>query len=489
MIRFISFVPLPITQTVSNMVASIIARSYGDGSQVKLSLRLAAPTIKNAIALNISMDKENWELTNRILKYYSKAYKRGSDFEVDGGLKSKLWNILKTIDIQYECGMLTLASAKSTVAKILRQETIKEIEEMRKEADTTIAEAKRMTLKEFIREFIRQCETGERLKRKSTRKVTASTIKNYKGTLAQLEEYEKVSHHVIDFDDMVMDFYDDWKQFFIRKQYSPNTIGRHIRNLKIFLYAAKDMKLTTTNEFESSRFSADREDVDNVYLTEDRVAQMYDFNPTDRKQLDELISRAPMKERAILRELTEKSTSRRLLEEAKDIFVVGCLTGQRVSDYKRISEEMVVRLRDGKEYVQLIQEKTDKEVFLPLDIRVHRILNKYGGKLPKIYDQHLNERIKVVGRLLGWTEKAGIMEHRGIMAIRSRKKFYECIKTHTARRTFATNAYKNGISLSSIMAVTGHSSEQMLRKYLKLDNKERAIMAAAEFGNMMKKAE
>ena len=49
------------------------------------------------------------------------------------------------------------------------------------------------------------------------------------------------------------------------------------------------------------------------------------------------------------------------------------------------------------------------------------------------------------------------------------------------RRTFATNAYKNKVSLSSIMVITGHSSEKMLRKYLKLDNEERAIMAAAEF--------
>ena len=53
--------------------------------------------------------------------------------------------------------------------------------------------------------------------------------------------------------------------------------------------------------------------------------------------------------------------------------------------------------------------------------------------------------------------------------------------THTARRTFATNAYKAGVPLSAIMAVTGHSSEEMLRRYLKLGTKERALLAAAEF--------
>ena len=58
--------------------------------------------------------------------------------------------------------------------------------------------------------------------------------------------------------------------------------------------------------------------------------------------------------------------------------------------------------------------------------------------------------------------------------------------THTARRSFATNAYKNGIPLSAIMAVTGHSSEEMLKRYLKLNTKERAMLAAVEFDKIGK---
>ena len=115
------------------------------------------------------------------------------------------------------------------------------------------------------------------------------------------------------------------------------------------------------------------------------------------------------------------------------------------------------------------------------------------SKLPKIYDQHLNDRIKVVGLLLGWTEPAGLEERRGTLRYQSKKRFCDAIKTHTARRTFATNAYKRKISLSSIMVITGHSSEKMLRKYLKLDNEEKAMLAAAEFAKAkevkLKKAE
>ena len=185
-------------------------------------------------------------------------------------------------------------------------------------------------------------------------------------------------------------------------------------------------------------------------------------------------------ERAVMRDQLTRRTPR-LLNEAKDIFVVGCLTGQRVSDYKRVNETMYRRLADGNDYIYLQQDKTGKWIYIPLDLRVRAILARYGGRLPHIYDQDLNERIKVIGRLMGWRENAGITELHGMMEVPTQKKFYECIKTHTARRTFATNAYKRRISLSAIMIITGHSSERMLKKYLKLDNEERAIMAAAEF--------
>ena len=86
-----------------------------------------------------------------------------------------------------------------------------------------------------------------------------------------------------------------------------------------------------------------------------------------------------------------------------------------------------------------------------------------------------------MGLLLGWTEPAGLTERKGVMEYQSKKRFCDALATHTARRTFATNAYKAGVPLSAIMAVTGHASEDMLRRYLKLNTKERALLAAVEF--------
>ena len=107
------------------------------------------------------------------------------------------------------------------------------------------------SLKEFISIYIKEVEDGTRLRNRSTLKIQYSTIKGYKGLLNQIIEYEKKRHRIIDWDDMTFDFYDDFKRFFIEKEYSPNTIARNIRILKTMLYAAKDMHYTTRDDFMS----------------------------------------------------------------------------------------------------------------------------------------------------------------------------------------------------------------------------------------------
>ena len=470
-------------------MTQIVARESKGSDTVSLYARLyKRPQIDKKVALSVSVTKADWVFIESVLKSAEQAQKMGSAIVLRDSLAKKLWDVKTELDILIEADSVTPDAITSCIDKIMREDIIKEVERIKQEKDNE----KPYTFITWIEEFIRQCKTGERLKQKSTKMVTKGTIKGYDGTLAQLKEYQKKRHKLIDFDDVTLEFYDDLRRFFLNKKakdgtprpYSPNTIGRHIKNLKIFLYAAKDMKLTTCMDFTSSRFSADSVDVENVYLTDERVQQMYETDFEDPETIKHLMEIAPSEqERKELKDILTRRTPQKL-NEAKDIFVVGCLTGQRVSDYKRINEDMIRKLDDGNEYIYLQQEKTDKWIYIPVDLRVRAILARYGGKLPKIHDQDLNERIKVIGRFLGWRENAGITEMHGMMEVPTQKKFYECIKTHTARRTFATNAYKKKISLSSIMIITGHSSEAMLKKYLKLDNEEKAMMAAAEFAKM-----
>lgn len=470
-------------------MVQIIARGSKEG-EVNLYARIyKRGVINNAVALGVSLTERDWQFIESVIKNATEAQKQGSTISIRDSLAQNLFTVKNGLDAMLEAGNVDRNEAKRYVNSVLHQEMVKEIERQQEEAIIKKEEEKRVTLMQWIETYINQCETGARLKQKSAKMITPGTIKSLKGTLAQLKRYQEVRHKIIDFDDVTLDFYDDWRKFFLEKKskkgearpYSPNTIGKHVKNLKTFLFAAKDMKLTTTTDFESNRFSADSKDVENVYLTEERLQEMYQTDFADPDTIKRLLALAPTEmERDYLKDQLVRRTPE-ILNQAKDIFVVGCLTGQRVSDYKRINVSMYRTLSDGNDYIYLQQDKTGKWIYIPLDVRVRAILQQYGGKLPHIYDQDLNERIKIIGRFLGWRENAGITELHGMMEVQTKKAFYECLKTHTARRTFATNAYKNKISLSSIMVITGHSSEKQLRKYLKLDSEEKAILAAAEF--------
>lgn len=311
-------------------------------------------------------------------------------------------------------------------------------------------EAAPTTLSQFIIQYIDELETGKRLKRRSNKKVSEGTIKSIKGFNSQFVNYQDARKKVIDFTDVTMDFYRDFTNYLLfDRKYSANTVGRMIKVLKTIMYAAKDLKLHNNREIENKDFAANYEEVDNVFLTEERISILYNMD------------------------LSENSA----WEKVRDVFVVGCLTGQRVSDYKRINSKMIVTLSNGLDYIELKQEKTDKTVYIPLDWRVKSILDKYEGVLPKTYDQKINDYIKKICEKAGFTESVQITQNKAGMEATLSKRFCDMVKTHTARRSLCTNMQQAGCKLSEIIAISGHESEEQLKTYLKLTNKEKAMLA------------
>jgi integrase len=51
---------------------------------------------------------------------------------------------------------------------------------------------------------------------------------------------------------------------------------------------------------------------------------------------------------------------------------------------------------------------------------------------------------------------------------------WELVTTHCARRSFATNLYKSDFPSISIMAITGHKTEEAFLKYIKVTPEEHA---------------
>jgi integrase len=121
--------------------------------------------------------------------------------------------------------------------------------------------------------------------------------------------------------------------------------------------------------------------------------------------------------------------------------------------------------------LRIKQTKTGAIVHVPIHTAVRTILKKYGNNIPKVIsNQKFNTALKLI------CQKADL--GKVIIEGRTVEKWQE-ITTHTARRSFATNAYlSRSMDVYQIMRFTGHKSESSFLRYLKLDGKDFAIQSA-----------
>jgi integrase len=303
----------------------------------------------------------------------------------------------------------------------------------------------KITLNKFIEQFIKEIESGERVG-KGGKRYSNGTIGNYKGFQIQFNEYQTKKHRVLDFEDIDLDFYNSFVSFFNSKNYSPNTIGRHIKNLKTVMNLALDKKLHNNNYYKSKLFETIKIKTESIYLNEKELQRMANLDLSDNKPL----------------------------ELARDVFIVGCYTAQRFSDYSRIKPENIKQTSEGKRVIEIVQKKTGEKVIIPIHPEAEKILSKYSYLLPKTYEQKVNDRIKEVGKLAKIDTLESIEAVKGGMKVKKSVPKYELIKTHTARRSGATNMYLSGMPTIDIMKFTGHTTEKNLLRYIKVTKEETA---------------
>lgn len=86
----------------------------------------------------------------------------------------------------------------------------------------------------------------------------------------------------------------------------------------------------------------------------------------------------------------------------------------------------------------------------------------------------MNVYIKELGQIAGLDEQIEVVSTKGGKRIREVFRKFELITTHTARRSFSTNAYLNQIPSISIMKITGHKTEKTFLKYIKISQEDNA---------------
>lgn len=273
-----------------------------------------------------------------------------------------------------------------------------------------------------------------------------ATIRSYGPAWNRLKQFEKDTNYQLAFDTINMDFY----QRFIAWCYSSanlttNSVGFTIKVLKTVMNEAFERGLHKNLAYKSKYFKKPEVESDTVYLTEPELQLIIDLDLSENPRLDHV----------------------------RDLFIIGCYTGLRISDLKKLKRENVQA-----DYIYIRTQKQDSQVVIPINPKVRAILDKYHGTasgLPRIIsDQKYSDYLKDLCELAKIEQLVQFSTFYGPRKVTNALPKWKLVSSHTARRSFATNAYLAGVPVISLMKITGHRTEKAFLKYIRVTPEENA---------------
>lgn len=322
---------------------------------------------------------------------------------------------------------------------------------------TTVREELKKTLKEEKGTRLTVAQVYQLLidEREKELTETPSTAQWSKGTLTK---HKTMLRHLSDFrqgmffEDINDDLLAKFELSLIAKGLSNNYVFKSMKDIRTFLNWAtrKGYNKNTAYVSYQQRFHDETKSDSTVNLfalTDEELAAIMAF-PTHRAAID----------------------------RARDIFLFSCFTGLRFSD--------VIGLRwsniDG-DMLDCTAQKTNHRQRFALATEALRIIAKYPKSpdeadprvFPQISNQKYNAHLKEVGKLAGMTGDWITEKQSGREKTREVRPKYELLTSHVARRTFVTMCLRKGMSPEDISAVTGHTTADMMMKYVKFDDESK----------------
>ena len=281
----------------------------------------------------------------------------------------------------------------------------------------------------------------EKINDKTDKANSTSTIKRYEYNKKLLQDFEESKDVKLNFNQIDKKFYNTFINYCTNtKNHSTNTLSRNIGLFKTFMNWAVLNRYTYKLDFQEFK-NIKKEITDEVALSKEQVVEIFNFDFSNNQRL----------------------------ERVRDLFVFGCFTGMRYSNYSKIKKNDIIdshiKVRDVKD--------NRKQLNIPLNDYSSYLLKKYDYRLPEISNQKFNEYIKEVIKIVGYTENIKKTSKLGNEIIETVTSFYERISSHTARRSFITIMKTDKIPDKIIMGFTGHKSLEVFNQYYKPNDIEK----------------
>lgn len=243
-----------------------------------------------------------------------------------------------------------------------------------------------------------------------------STKENLFTTITVLQEFRPG----LDFKDITYTFLKDFEVYLREKGNGINTVAKHLRQLRTLVNEAINQGYIHADAYPFRKFKIKQEKGSHEFLTPDELKKLENLEVHDLK-----------------------------LRHVLDAFLFCCYVGLRFSDFCQLTPSNFIKV-NGKKWLHFKSIKTGIELRLPLHLlfegRALSILDKYD--ITEFANLGSNSEVnKSLSVIIGMTR---IKKH---------------ITYHTARHTCATLLIHQGVPITTVQKLLGHTSVKTTEIY------------------------
>ena len=244
-----------------------------------------------------------------------------------------------------------------------------------------------------------------------------STKENLLTTITVLQEFRPG----LDFKDITYTLLRDFEVHLKEKGNSVNTIAKHLRQLRTLVNEAINQGYIPSDAYPFRKFKIKQEKGRKEFLTPDELRKLENLQVSDKR-----------------------------LRHVLDAFLFCCYTGLRYSDFCQLTPENIIRV-NGKRWLYFKSVKTDVEIRLPLHLL-------FEGKALAVL-----ERYDIVTDFAKIGPNSEANKHLAQLSALARIRKH--ITYHTARHTCATLLVHQGVPITTVQKLLGHTSVRTTEVY------------------------
>lgn len=243
-----------------------------------------------------------------------------------------------------------------------------------------------------------------------------STKENLYTTITVLQEFRPG----LDFKDITYTFLKDFEVYLREKGNGINTVAKHLRQLRTLVNEAINQGYIHADAYPFRKYKIKQEKGRHEFLTPDELKKLENLEVSDRK-----------------------------LRHVLDAFLFCCYVGLRFSDFCQLIPANFIRV-NGKKWLHFKSVKTGIELRLPLHLL-------FEGKALSIMDKYDITEFANLG--------SNSETNKVLAVITGMARIKKHVTYHTARHTCATLLIHQGVPITTVQRLLGHTSVKTTEVY------------------------